>query len=335
MGGLELLDEVLERDIYKKPREIIGLTAFSEVREKAGIRFAEDLWLVIQYDPASSEWKSQLQRKIKHIVLAKQSGTLPSYDSHLCVVTALPDPELTEVLRLPWNFSAYHVATDPTVYHRGTFKKGHEEWKVIAAHAPRMGMTAASILAMKEIQTFRPRYLAIVGITAGIRGKCDLGDIIAADPGWDYGSGKHSVETGSPSFAPAPHHIGLNSFIRGKLSLMAQDGAVLDEIRRGYRLQNTRTPLRMHLGPVASGAAVLEDDRIACMVAHQHRKLLGIEMETYGVYAAAEECPLPQPKVFSLKSVCDFADTEKSDDFQAYAAYTSASALRMFVERFL
>ena len=65
---------------------------------------------------------------------------------------------------------------------------------------------------------------------------------------------------------------------------------------------------------------------LAALLKSQHRKLTGIDMETYGVYSAADEAPLPQPSVFALKSVCDFADERKNDDFQAYAAYTSAEA---------
>jgi hypothetical protein len=53
------------------------------------------------------------------------------------------------------------------------------------------------------------------------------------------------------------------------------------------------------------------------------------------VYAAAQEASLPQPKVFSMKSICDYADEKKGDEYQAYAAFTSAHALRVFVETFL
>ena len=50
------------------------------------------------------------------------------------------------------------------------------ERRVLAAHAPQMGMTAAAILATKMIHTFSPRYLAMVGICAGIRDTCNIGD---------------------------------------------------------------------------------------------------------------------------------------------------------------
>lgn len=91
----------------------------------------------------------------------------------------------------------------------------------------------------------------------------------------------------------------------------------------------------MHIGPVASGASVLEDQKIADSIVQQHRKLIGIEMEGYAVLASAEEAPLPQPKAFVIKSVCDFADTEKNDEYREYAAYTSAAVLKVFVERYL
>src|ERR1019366_10367222 len=101
--------------------------------------------------------------------------------------------------------------------------------------------------------------------------------------------------------------------------------------RQNWQGRKTDTALRMHIGPVASGASVLEDEKIAESIVLQHRKLIGIEMEGYAVLAVAEEAPLPQPKAFVIKSVCDFADTEKNDDCREYAAYTRAAALRLFV----
>ena len=49
--------------------------------------------------------------------------------------------------------------------------------------------------------------------------------------------------------------------------------------------------------------------------------------------AAAAAEARPGPTVFALKAVCDFADSAKNDDYQAYAAYTSARAVQAFFER--
>ena len=335
-AGLELLDEMLARDIYLIPKHIVGLTAYEETLAAAVPRFAADVLQVIHYDAGSNDWAERLRRAFRRMLLAERGGaSVTEHGVQLCIATALASPELDAVLALPWHWEKMDLKNDPTVYYRGRFKVGEKSFETVAASAARMGMTASAVLATKMVMTFRPRYLGMVGILAGIRGKCELGDILVADPSWDYESGKRLVLNGSPAFAAAPHQVGLDSFVRGKMLHMAQDRQLLDEIRRGWVGPSPLTLLSMRLGPVASGAAVLEDPGVTQVITQQHRKTLGVEMDTYGVLVAAEEAPLPQPKAFSMKSVCDFADQLKNDDHQKYAAYTSASALRYLMEQFL
>ncbi len=88
------------------------------------------------------------------------------------------------------------------------------------------------------------------------------------------------------------------------------------------------------LGPVASGSAVLADGNVVQEIKAQHQELIGIEMEIYGLYAAAYAASAPQPKVFAVKGVCDFADPDKGDDHQRYAAYASANVARLLIEKY-
>ena len=37
---------------------------------------------------------------------------------------------------------------------------------------------------------------------------------------------------------------------------------------------------------------------------------------------------------FAVKSVCDFADGDKNDNYQKYAAFTSALTIKEFLEKF-
>lgn len=335
-GGIRLLDEIFERDIYRAPREIVGLTAFEDVLESVGARFSEQLWSVIKYDISTDQWEEQLHRKVKYIQLAERNDhSKTEYGSMLGIVTALHFPELSAVLDLPWNWEKIERPNDPASYYMGRISAQGEDHSIVAVAAPRMGMTASAIATMKLIEAFRPRYIGMTGILAGLRGQSSIGDVIAADPSWDYGNGKLVSAGGNPAFKPAPHQIALDSFLRTKLMNMAQDGQVADEIRRSWTGTTIDSILRIHVGPVASGAAVLASTSALESIQTQHRKVVGIEMETYGVFAAAAECTAPQPKAFSLKSVCDFGDEQKNDDGQLYAAYTSARALRVFVERYL
>ncbi|HET7108395.1 MAG TPA: hypothetical protein VFI38_16395 [Candidatus Acidoferrum sp.] len=336
-GGIGLLKEILDRDTqYFRPKHIVGLTAFPDILTKFADQFAEDLWMVIQYEASSTQWAEQLRRKVEYIVLAERSRPIPEYGAYLGVVTGLQEPELAALLEhVPWGWSGFSQPADAYTYFKGAFEKDGLRREVIAVAAPRMGMTATAITAIKLISSFHPKYIAMVGISAGIKGACQTGDVIVADPSWDWGSGKFVTSKSRGFFQQAPHQIPLDSFLRGKLGLLGQNGEALDSIRRNWKGTRIDNVLRMHIGPVASGSAVLANPSIVSKIVKQNRKVLAIEMETYGLYAAANEASLPQPKAFSMKAVCDFADKRKKDDFQRYAAFTSVQALRVFVEEYL
>jgi len=53
-------------------------------------------------------------------------------------------------------------------------------------------------------------------------------------------------------------------------------------------------------------------------------------METYGVFMACRVSTSPQPIPISAKSVCDFGIHPKTDEYQRYAAYTSANFIYEF-----
>jgi nucleoside phosphorylase len=173
------------------------------------------------------------------------------------------------------------------------------------------------------------------GIAAGVSGRCEIGDVIVADPTWDWGSGKIETVGGRSLLRAAPHQLALHSALRLKVQKLARDRTLLAEIRDGWPASKPNHELSVRIGPVASGAAVLADQHTLTEIERQHRKLLSVEMESYGVYAAANEARIPQPLPISLKAICDFADQHKNDDHQAYAAYTSAEITRSLIEKFL
>lgn len=334
-GGITLLNEITERDIYFPPREVVGLTAYPDSKALASVSLGADLWTTLEYNPSSGEWLDNLTRKLRHIIHTKSSASVAlEYQTDICIITALRKPELSSVLNIPWNWNEYNLQNDPTTYHRCTVNIGSRNLSVIAASAPRMGMPAAAALSMKMIMQFKPRYIIMPGISAGIRGKVELGDIIVADPSWDYGNGKRSLKDKVPIFSAAPHQISLDPFIRKKFEHFSNNSSQIASIKARWPAKCPPT-LSIHIAPLASGAAVLEDPSIAEHIQDQHRKVLGIEMEAYGVFSSAQESLEPRPTAIVLKSACDFADEEKNDDYQDYAAFTSAQALRIFVENYL
>lgn len=83
----------------------------------------------------------------------------------------------------------------------------------------------------------------------------------------------------------------------------------------------------LRIGALPSGAAVVQDEQlIKTIVIPQHRKCLGIDMETYAVYYTSH-CNKYQPQFLSMKVVVDFADSGKDDEYHEYASYISAHTL--------
>ncbi len=54
-------------------------------------------------------------------------------------------------------------------------------------------------------------------------------------------------------------------------------------------------------------------------------------METYGMFFAARNSTIQNPSAISIKSISDFADEDKDDEFRNYAAFTSARYAYKFI----
>lgn len=333
--GRELLREMMARAIYRRPAHIVGLTAYDGAADEAASIFSEHLWSLLRYEASSDGWADQLKRKVEHIIRTKEIARYTdgeTFEADFAMVTALRDPELDAVLRLPCEWTEIKIPFDNTEYYVGTFTSGGRPLRLVCATAGRMGLSAASALTTKIIYNFRPKMLAMCGISAGVRGKVHIGDIIVGDPCWNWGSGKYEIREGKPHFAPAPEHENLEVVLRAQLQRYARDEQFLANIRSSWPAEKPAEALCAHVAPMASGAAVLADQSVVDeVVREQQRKVVGIEMEAYAVMLAASICSAPRPAVFCAKSVSDFADSEKSDQFRSYAAFTSSQfAFRIF-----
>jgi nucleoside phosphorylase/CheY-like chemotaxis protein len=336
-AGVGLLDDLVERpNKYYVPTHIIGLTGFPEIVEATRGRFASILLTLTLYDSARTDWSDALKARLRHILSAVDAtaDVALSPGSDVNVICAL-QLELNAILGLPWEWKQVGVRGDHAIYWRGTYGASGEERSVYAGLAARMGMPAAASVASKMIHAFKPRFVGIVGIAAGVRNRVSLGDVVAADPSWDWGSGKWHLEEHEPTFAAAPYQIPSSPWVRERLRLIAADTRWLDTVVEQWPGTRLTERVRMHVGPMASGAAVLADSATAERIVQQNRQLLAIEMEAYGVFAAAEESSEPRPQAFAIKSIVDFADGRKNDRFQSFGAYVAAQTFRYFAESHL
>jgi len=252
------------------------------------------------------------------------------------IICALQYPELDYFKKvnnecLKW--SEYPIAKEHHLYWKTNItSKTGRLISLIASSPTKMGPIASTILTTKMILHFRPQFIIMVGIAAGtMKPGRNYGDILVADPSIDYQSGKILIDSqGNELFQPDYYPIPLNARITNILNKLQADGTHLDEIRRKFRGNKPETTLNIHIGPLGSGTMVVDSIKPIEEIQKHWRKLIGVEMETYGVYRACKESGEPQPQVISFKSVCDFA-CDKKNDWQEYAAFVSAEYAYRFI----
>jgi len=334
-NGINFLDDINKTKRLIKPFHIIGFSAFDDYIEQFKSYFEDELWTLIKYNESSNAWEKKILNKINYLIKSKMDLQNPNnfgYQYDLGIITALRSPELDSILSLDANWLSFNIDNDSTEYHKGIFKKEDKKIKVIAASSPQMGMVAASTLTQKIIHNFRPKYIAMTGIAGGVKGIGNFGDILIADVSFDSGSGKIKTDdNGDKLFEPDFKSIDLDSDLKESFISCKANREFLNDIKAKWPVKNITTELNIHIGPFASGAGVIENKKVIEEIKGHSRKLIGIDMETYGVFYSAKNCSKPKPlAVFSLKAISDFGDKDKNDMYQHYAAFTSANFLYHF-----
>lgn len=329
-GGMKLLEYVDSIDDINKPIHILGYTSHKESYDLCKDTFYSMGWSLILKTEDSSIVKKIIEAKLRH-------ARNPNQKYDVCILTALNYPELDQLLKVNFVWIPVKFDNDINIYH-STYINTSSDKKIsiISTCCEYMGMAQSSAMAMKMCLKFSPKYMIMTGIAAGIKDKVNLGDILISDICWDWGNGKQTIKNGKPAFLSAPRQISLEPVLKAKFTDIVTNRKYLDEIYNDWPRSNRPShALNAHIGPVATGAVVLEDPSIVEMIQSQHRETIGVEMEGYGVALASKLSRTIPPKHIIIKSVCDFADPNKNNEWQEYAAYTSAQLTIKFIQNHL
>lgn len=334
MAGLEFLKEFQNDRRYHQPKEIIGITECEEELNRVKKDFDENLLHIIYYHPSKSVWEKLLVDRLEYLISCEQDTN--KYDYDIAIICALENPEFKAIKALSTNWVNIKKDNTSLSFYETFFEFEQKKLKVIAVSIDKMGMVPTAVLATQTIEMFRPRYLTMTGIAAGIKGEVELGDILVFNPSWDSGSGKLKVdESGEELFEIDPKQETIDGDIILNIKNLSCDTQFLNKLREDWKYSKIINVLSVHTGPVASGAAVIANENVSDAIKLQSRKLLGIEMEAYGLIYAAKHATKPKPEPLVIKSVCDFADKDKNNGFQEYAAYTSANFLYEYAKRYI
>ena len=288
-------------------------------------------WGILKYDESNDEFRSTIAKICEFIGQEKVSA--PSQRTcDVFIVTALLDPEFSAIENSPGpGWTALEPLDGSQLIRFGELEVMGKTVKLAAAFAPRMGPVSSAVLTVKAISKLRPKMIVMCGICAGVPSKAAIGDVIAADFSWDWQSGKYVDKNGDEVFEIAPHQVAIDDRLRPLLTHLKRDDDFWKSLAPLAVEAGVQLP-KLVIGPMASGSAVLADARVSDRIkSSQHRSVAGLDMEVYGVYAAAYACD-PEIRFIALKAVCDNGDKQKDDKYQTYAARVSAAAAVRFIQ---
>lgn len=333
-GGVGLIADVHKRPDLHKPHYIIGLTEFATTTDYTNV-LQEHLWTSIPYSTFDESWKVKLISKIRYLNDCKlNEPPQTDRDFDVLIITALLNPEFSQLLTTSdWTDIRIRdgLNTKQAVFARTANPK---QLRAIATCQSQMGIAAASTIAAQMLGICNPKYTVMTGITCGIEGNTNIGDVILADPCWEWSGGKFTEVKGERVFEPSPYQERVNQqLIRIAQDIMLDD-SVLRAIWDSFAGEKPLNIPKLHIGPLASGASVISDKRILTDIKKHQRKLLGVEMEAYGIMYASSHCN-SNTMPFVIKSVCDFGDSKKNDKYQAYCSFVSAHLLKHIIKMYM
>lgn len=255
---------------------------------------------------------------------------MKNYDYYVALITATAVEE-SGVLHMYDDWKLLNLQGDSQTYYETVIEREGKHLKIVVAKQNEMGVTAAGVLTTKMIDLFKPRFVFMVGIAAGVAQKESVeqiyGDIVVPDVVWDYSCGKFvsakraPISFGDIGFVPRPRFVNT-------------DESLLALVERA--IESPDNEFCVHIGPMACGSAVVANSEIVDkQIYSQYGNTVALDMESYAVMYAVEQAMTPKPKGLVIKSVCDYANEEKSDQYQKFASYTSSQFAKYLIEKHL
>jgi nucleoside phosphorylase len=260
------------------------------------------------------------------IVTADSNEKLFSYftDIHIGVVTAL-QVELDALI----GFATHHetIVGPKRTYHKLVFTFNGKEFTVIAHTLGRMGIATMSITLMEILYNFpQLKYVALIGIAAGSdSGSQNFGDVLIPEKVYNYESGKYVEEDDNVTFKSDYNSFDIDTAILQKISAVSSNKEIIATIQSNWRAKKDYK-LKVHTGNFACGSAVIASrKKIEEIEKAVSRKYIGIDMETYALAIVNRLKHNEYPKMFIIKSISDFADSDKNDSEHEFASFVAAA----------
>ncbi|EFI7699078.1 TPA: 5'-methylthioadenosine/S-adenosylhomocysteine nucleosidase [Escherichia coli] len=297
----------------------------------SGNKVIKTLTALSLQDPVMSI--SDISKRIVKIFYEEELARVQALPPDVLVLTAL-DVELAAAKQ------AFGIAEDAE---HTTTENGLHIWKtpvskrsgktascVLACFAGAGNVDAASVTSML-LGELRPANVMMLGIAAGLRDKCALGEVVIAERVVAY-EGATFLEEGRVENRPEISRLSMR--VRQDVSSYLSNRATLEfRLTESYRTLGIEFPDQVEAGPViqgvmpktatvASGEKLLRDPDKFLGMRELHGKTEVAEMEGAGLFAACANFGKP---VLMIRGISDFGDSKKDNRFHLLAAKAAAA----------
>jgi nucleoside phosphorylase len=248
------------------------------------------------------------------------------------VLAALHEPELTEFIehlsdRAEQSGSSALVGG--AVVYTGSLERRTGDGSplsVVALTQDRPGMVDAAALTILALKAFKPAFAAMTGVCAG-RAAAGVGicDVISPREVFTYDTGKYAAG----AFHAEPWSVTTNATVVRQVRRSGR--RVLSDLQNevlSRHLSDLDRP-KLHDDVVASGSSVVDEAGMFEDIASRHRKLVGLEMESYG-FLRATQMYSPSFPAMVAKGVMDIGEN-KVDSAKRRAAFWASAFLARFL----
>jgi nucleoside phosphorylase len=184
-------------------------------------------------------------------------------------------------------------------------------------------------------EAYRAQLWVLVGMAAGLKGKIRKGDVSFPKTVWFYEPGRQNLDT----FEPRPQTAGRGRIERQlvrfdpsspKLTRRLRDAlAGLPARHRPADLPADFVPdVSVMTDAVAAGELLLRDPNVLASLHAMNQRIVLGDQESYGFALACRD-------VYWLvaRGICDYGDSEKTDDWQYLATLMAVHSVLEFLEQ--
>lgn len=229
-----------------------------------------------------------------------------------------------------------------TIYYRGKVIQPAGDLSVVVCCQSSAGSDAAAVIAERLISLWHPKAIFLMGIAAGRRGKCKIGDVVTPRVIVDDTEGVLEAEKRlrRPQIYPPPHAMiqQLQNFRFDRVKSEWHANLVNrcdrpkppvgkeDEYMKGV----ADVPTHHDAAIYSSDLLLRQAEYLEKRSEDLHQQIRIGEMESAGFGTACNQRSKPIPW-FVVRGVSDFGDDFKDDVFHGWAAHAAASYLYLLI----